>query len=98
HYARHPFPTRRSSDLKPRTHRRLAPMTEGEETRMPKQPKPPRGLLFANVAVLFFGLAGVLGKLSVLPAPLIVFGRAFFAGLVLLDRKSTRLNSSHVSI
>jgi len=51
---------------------------------MPKQPKPPRGLLFANVAVLFFGLAGVLGKLSVLPAPLIVFGRAFFAGLVLL--------------
>ena len=51
---------------------------------MPKQPKPPRGLLFANVAVLFFGLAGVLGKLSVLPAPLIVFGRASFAGLVLL--------------
>jgi len=51
---------------------------------MPKQPKPLRGLVFANVAVLFFGLAGVLGKLSALPAPLIVFGRAFFAGLVLL--------------
>ncbi len=51
---------------------------------MPKQPKPLRGLVFANVAVLFFGLAGVLGKLSVLPAPLIVFGRAFFASLVLL--------------
>lgn len=48
------------------------------------QPKPVRGLLAANVAVLFFGLAGVLGKLSVLPAPLIVFGRVFFAGLVLL--------------
>lgn len=43
-----------------------------------------QGLLFANVAVLFFGLAGVLGKLTVLPAPLIVFGRVFFAGIVLL--------------
>jgi drug/metabolite transporter (DMT)-like permease len=51
---------------------------------MSTQPNPLRGLAFANVAVLFFGLAGVLGKLSVLPAPLIVFGRAFFAGLVLL--------------
>jgi drug/metabolite transporter (DMT)-like permease len=43
-----------------------------------------QGLLFANVAVLFFGLAGVLGKLTVLPAPLIVFGRVLFAGIVLL--------------
>ena len=51
---------------------------------MPEQPKPLRGLVLANVAVLFFGLAGVLGKLSVLPAPLIVFGRVFFASLVLL--------------
>jgi drug/metabolite transporter (DMT)-like permease len=51
---------------------------------MPGQPKPLRGLVFANIAVLLFGLAGVLGKLSVLPAPLIVFGRSFFAGLVLL--------------
>ena len=51
---------------------------------MPKQPKQLRGLASANVAVLLFGLAGVLGKLSLLPAPLIVFGRSFFAGLVLL--------------
>ena len=51
---------------------------------MPEQPKTLRGLVFANIAVLLFGLAGVLGKLSGLPAPLIVFGRAFFAGLVLL--------------
>jgi drug/metabolite transporter (DMT)-like permease len=51
---------------------------------MLEQAKPLRGLVFANVAVLFFGLAGVLGKLSVLPAPLIVFGRVFFAGLLLL--------------
>ena len=51
---------------------------------MPEQPKRIRGLVFANIAVLLFGLAGVLGKLSGLPAPLIVFGRAFFAGLVLL--------------
>src|SRR5258708_33051551 len=57
---------------------------EGEETFMPQQPKMLRGLVSANIAVLFFGLAGVLGKLSSLPAPLIVFGRTFFASLVLL--------------
>src|SRR5215831_20992111 len=51
---------------------------------MPEQPKQLRGLVAANVAVLLFGLAGVLGKLSLLPAPLIVFGRSFFAALVLL--------------
>ena len=51
---------------------------------MPEQPKQLRGLVTANVAVLLFGLAGVLGKLSLLPAPMIVFGRSFFAGLVLL--------------
>ncbi len=51
---------------------------------MPEQPKQLRGLVSANIAVLLFGLAGVLGKLSLLPAPLIVFGRSFFAGLVLL--------------
>ncbi|HET8845987.1 MAG TPA: EamA family transporter, partial [Ktedonobacteraceae bacterium] len=48
------------------------------------QVKSLQGLAFANVAVLCFGLAGVLGKLSALPAPTIVFGRTFFAGLVLL--------------
>jgi drug/metabolite transporter (DMT)-like permease len=42
------------------------------------------GLLFANIATLFFGLAGVLGKLSMLPSPLIVLGRVFFAGIALL--------------
>ncbi len=47
------------------------------------KPRPVRGLLFSNIAVLFFGLAGVLGKLSMLPAPLIVLGRVFFAGIVL---------------
>jgi drug/metabolite transporter (DMT)-like permease len=51
---------------------------------MLEQPKQLRGVVSANVAVLLFGLAGVLGKLSLLPAPLIVFGRSFFAGLVLL--------------
>jgi drug/metabolite transporter (DMT)-like permease len=51
---------------------------------MPEQPRTLRGLVFANIAVLLFGLAGVLGKLSGLSAPLIVFGRSFFAGLVLL--------------
>ncbi len=43
-----------------------------------------QGPLSANIAVLFFGMAGVLGKLSVLPAPLIVLGRVFFASPVLL--------------
>jgi drug/metabolite transporter (DMT)-like permease len=57
---------------------------EAKELCMPEQPKQLRGLVTANVAVLLFGLAGVLGKLSMLPAPIIVFGRSFFAGLVLL--------------
>jgi drug/metabolite transporter (DMT)-like permease len=57
---------------------------EAKELRMPEQPRQIRGLVTANVAVLLFGLAGVLGKLSLLPAPIIVFGRSFFAGLVLL--------------
>ena len=43
-----------------------------------------RGSIAANIAVLFFGLAGVLGKLSTLPSPLIVLGRVVFAGAVLL--------------
>jgi drug/metabolite transporter (DMT)-like permease len=43
-----------------------------------------RGIALANVAVVFFGLAGVLGKLSGLPAPVIVLGRVLFAGVVLL--------------
>jgi drug/metabolite transporter (DMT)-like permease len=51
---------------------------------MHEQPKQLRGLVSANIAVLLFGLAGVLGKLSLLPAPLIVFGRSFFAAIVLL--------------
>lgn len=42
-----------------------------------------RGLITANVATLFFGLAGVLGSLTGLPAPLITLGRAAFAGLAL---------------
>ncbi len=42
-----------------------------------------RGLISANIATLFFGLAGVLGKLSGLPAPLITLGRVVFAGVAL---------------
>ena len=33
---------------------------------MPEQPKPMRGWVLANVAVLLFGLAGVLGNVIVL--------------------------------
>lgn len=42
------------------------------------------GLLSINLAVLLFGLAGVLGKLSGLAAPDIVFGRVLIAGGALL--------------
>lgn len=43
-----------------------------------------RGLLEINSAVMLFGLAGVLGKLSGLPSPLIVLGRVFFGGAALV--------------
>ncbi len=54
-----------------------------------------RGLITANVATLFFGLGGVLGSLTGLPAPPITLGRAAFAGLArggwaLLARLSLR--------
>jgi drug/metabolite transporter (DMT)-like permease len=49
-----------------------------------KQAERWRGTISANIAVLFFGLAGVLGKLSTLSSPLIVLGRVFFASPVLL--------------
>lgn len=42
-----------------------------------------RGLLSTHLAVALFGLAGVLGKLTGLPAPLIVLGRVIYAGLAL---------------
>jgi drug/metabolite transporter (DMT)-like permease len=42
-----------------------------------------RGLVRANFATLLFGLAGVLGALSGLPAPIITFSRALFAGATL---------------
>lgn len=42
-----------------------------------------RGLASVHIAVLFFGLSGVLGKLTGLPAPLIVLGRVVFASLAL---------------
>lgn len=38
------------------------------------------GILTVNVAVMLFGMAGVLGALSALPAPLIVLGRVAIAG------------------
>jgi drug/metabolite transporter (DMT)-like permease len=47
------------------------------------QPQALRGIISVNVATLFFGLAGVLGKLSGLPAPVITLGRVVFAGVAL---------------
>ncbi len=46
-------------------------------------PRVGRGVLYANLAVVLFGLASVLGKLSGLPSPLIVLGRVVFAGITL---------------
>lgn len=40
-------------------------------------------LLYVNIATICFGLAGVLGKASGLPAPLITLGRVVFAGVAL---------------
>lgn len=49
--------------------------------------RPPRsvasGLVVTNVAVLFFGLAGVLGTISMFPAPLITLARVLLATPVL---------------
>jgi drug/metabolite transporter (DMT)-like permease len=50
-----------------------------------------RALIQIHVAVLFFGLAGLFGKLVLLPSTIIVLGRVFFAtiflALVLVYRK-----------
>ena len=42
-----------------------------------------KGLLEIHVAVLFFGLAGLFGKLVLLPSTIIVLGRVFFATIFL---------------
>lgn len=42
-----------------------------------------RGVINANIATLLFGLAGVLGKLSGLPATIITLGRVLFAAAAL---------------
>ena len=42
-----------------------------------------RGLLEIHIAVLFFGLAGLFGKLVLLPPTIIVLGRVFFATIFL---------------
>ena len=41
------------------------------------------GMLEIHIAVLFFGIAGLFGKLLALPPLVIVFGRTFFASLTL---------------
>ena len=54
--------------------------------------QPPRrvALTLTHLAVLFFGLAGVLGKLTTLPATGIVLGRASFAGFALAGLLAVR--------
>lgn len=55
----------------------------GPARRRPSTMRAPGALVAINVATLFFGLAGVLGKLSGLPAPTITLGRVVFAGIAL---------------
>lgn len=43
-----------------------------------------QGLVSVNLAVFFFGLAAILGKLTGLPAFEITFGRVLIAGLALV--------------
>jgi drug/metabolite transporter (DMT)-like permease len=62
-----------------------------------------RGLLLVNAAVGLFGLAGVLGVLTELPAPLIVFGRVVFGGLALIgfalaQRLDLRVRRRHLAL
>ncbi len=57
-----------------------------------------KGLAAVHVAVFFFGLAGLFGKLVALPAALIVLGRVafasvFLAGALLANRQSIRLEN-----
>ncbi len=60
-----------------------APHTQEVQEGIVKAVQRRRGLVSVNLATLFFGLAGVLGKLSGLPAPLITLGRVVFAGAAL---------------
>jgi len=53
------------------------------ETNNQKSKLRTRGLVQVHVAVFLFGLAGLFGKLVVLPALIIVLGRVFFASVVL---------------
>ena len=59
------------------------PVREGVRQAVVKRHNRRRGLASIHVAVLFFGLARVLGKLTGLSAPLIVLGRVVFASLAL---------------
>ena len=49
-----------------------------------------QGLAVVQIAVLFFGLSGVLGRMSALAAPLITFGRVVVAGVALLAALALR--------
>jgi drug/metabolite transporter (DMT)-like permease len=70
----------------------------GQATSSQPGRKVTRDALMVNVAVVLFGLAGVLGKMTALPAPLIVFGRVVVAGAalgVVALRLGVRLRPHH---
>jgi drug/metabolite transporter (DMT)-like permease len=71
-------------------------MSEKYDLMMASERQHRRSLMEIHAAVLFFGLAGLFGKLVSLPATIIVLGRVFFAtlflaGAVLYLKQSLRL-------
>src|SRR5690606_41499304 len=79
----HPFPTRRSSDLD-RSADGLPPARQSPQGRWPVAPGK-----VTDEACTRMGAAGAVGRLC---------RRALLPGAADRDRKSTRLNSSHVKI
>src|SRR5690606_40000448 len=91
HHALHPFPPRRSSDLQRRTAASSMPDT-------PSKPVNQKSLLRSDLPFPVVGIGASAGGIEAL--------KTFFKHMpaepgmafVVVDRKSTRLNSSHVKI
>src|SRR5699024_12787444 len=91
--ALHSFPTRRSSDLKPDFRYRDWAAISG---RLRTVPYNPTRIDAAQIPDDIMAFAD--GDFSIGWAPSYGAFRSFITAMRLLDRKSTRLNSSHVSI
>src|SRR5699024_11958371 len=90
----HPFPTRRSTDLKEDTDPQ--PLADARINVTPARNRLRSGLPLWGIAGLF--AAAMVGIYSLYNTALEERIRGVLSVLEQLDRKSTRLNSSHVSI